>query len=411
MGHKKHTFLLFLAAVVAIACFGCESFLDLLGLGPALPKESVRFYTGQEQEAALLSVEEVLSYESPYAHCNSTWFRDQLTGEDLCIYNAYLYAMEHGYNGFELYVENNKKGFYNIRRALSLDSPFLEQNFNKDGESNLLWDANFFGERVHFKIGHFTQDAWNNKLLALAKCEQIVSGIPDDRQTPQQKMEYLFDYVCDHVEYTEYESLAGQEYLYDAVIKGQTNCDGYSNTLCLLFNLAGVDACEAMGDNVETTSEQTEPAPEDAVGHTWVVAKLDGNFYNFDATYEDTASKNNETKHLYFAFSDDLLDIKYLDCDELRPKCTDTARDFDYADLVIDDLSKDNIKKVAKLTDSRVSKKQKETLVLVKTAMSSDDLDNFLNSYINKTRKISKVNASMVTFDNFTCLKLTVKPW
>lgn len=403
----KRVFLLFLVTAITFCCLGCDSLLALLDYQLALPENSVRFYSGEEQETALLSVEEVLSYESPYAHCNSTWFRDQLTGEDLCVYNAYLYAMEHCYNGFELYVADNEKDFYNIRWALSLDSPFLEQNINEGGETNLLWPANRIGERVHFKIAQFTQSTWDNKLLALKKCKEIVDSIPDNCKTQEQKAAYLFQYVCDHVEYTEYETLAGQEFLYDAVIKGKTNCDGYSNMLLLLFKLAGADACEAMGDN----STQDETAEEDDMGHTWVVAKLDGVFYNFDATYEDTASENGESEGLYFAYSDQLVDTKYFDCEDLRPKCTDTARDFDYADLAIDDLSTASIKKVAKFTDSRVSKGKKETLVLVKAAMSDDDLDDFLDNYIKKTRKISSVSASMVVFDSYTCLKLTVKPW
>ena len=411
MRQFKKSLIILLAAALVFVCLGCSDIVSYFEHQFSLPEDSVRFYTEGEEEKLLLTVEEIMAYESAYANCNGSWFRDQLKGEDLCIYNAYLYAMEHSYSGFELYVADKDKDFYFIRDALSLDSPFLEQNYNNDGESCVLWSANHIGERVHFKIGHFTQEAWQRKLEALDKCEKIVAGIPEDCASAEEKMFYLFNYVCDNIEYTEYENLSAQEYLYDAVIKGKTNCDGYSNMLSLLFNLIGVEACEAMGDNV--LDDQQETSDEDDVGHTWVVAKLGNVFYNFDPTYEDSSStEEGETAGLYFSFSDTMVDMKYIDCDDMRPKCTDTTRDFDYAHIVIDDTEKASIKKVAKLTDSRIKQGETETLLVIKKVLSDREFDDFLDSYINKTKKISKVSASMVTVnDSFTSMKLRATPW
>ena len=56
-------------------------------------------------------ITELMEYESIYPKCNGTWFRDQLTGEDLLIYNSYLYALEHRYTWFKLYVEDSDKDF------------------------------------------------------------------------------------------------------------------------------------------------------------------------------------------------------------------------------------------------------------------------------------------------------------
>lgn len=408
MRRLKRLLIVITAAALVFGCLGCSNIISYFEHQFSLPENSVRFYIGEDQDETLLTVAEVMAYESPYAYCNSTWFRDQLEGEDLCIYNAYLYAMEHGCNGFELYVADNEKDFSFIREAVSLDSPFLEQNFNTDGESSVLWSANRIGERVRFQIDHFNEAAWQNKLLALEQCQRIVAGIPEDCVSQEQKMAYLYRYVCDSVEYTEYTSYSGQAYLYDAVMKGQTNCDGYANMLSLLFHLIGVETCEAMGDNLGDAQTQQQ---SDEMGHTWVVAKLDGMFYNFDPTYEDTASEAGETAGLYFAFSDELVDMKYVDCDEMRPKCTDTSRDLDYAQLVIDDAGSANIKQVAKLTDSRVAEGETETLIVLKALLTEQEFEDFLDSYINKTQRISKVSASMVVLDSFTSIKLTVTPW
>ena len=51
----------------------------------------------------------IQDYSSDYTAYNGTWFRDQLTEEECCIYNCYLYAMENGFTGFTLYVQDNDR--------------------------------------------------------------------------------------------------------------------------------------------------------------------------------------------------------------------------------------------------------------------------------------------------------------
>ena len=82
-----------------------------------------------------------------------------------------------------------------------------------------------------------------------------------------------------------------------------------SNMLMLLFRLIGVECCEAAGYDVDVSAEEVY---EDAGGHTWVVAKVDGNWYNFDPTYEDTKGDDWDSDTMYFGFSDLLSDIASL---------------------------------------------------------------------------------------------------
>ena len=94
------------------------------------PANFVQFSRSTEPRDCYVSLEEILEYETQYPDCNSTWFRDQLSGEDLVIYNSYLYALENRYIHFSLYVEDSDKDFSYIREFVSLDSPFLEQNYS-----------------------------------------------------------------------------------------------------------------------------------------------------------------------------------------------------------------------------------------------------------------------------------------
>ena len=54
-----------------------------------------------------------------------------------------------------------------------------------------------------------------------------------------------------------------------------------------------------------------------------MVAKVDGEFYNFDATFEDTKDVSvYKNDFMFFGFSDEYVSYKYFNCDEYRPKCT-----------------------------------------------------------------------------------------
>lgn len=355
-----------------------------------------------------VTVEAIMNYQSQYPDCNNVWFRNQFSGEDLCIYNAYLYAMENRFINFELYVADNDKDFTYIREALSLDSPFLEQNFNKYGEHTWSLATNHIGERLSVRVEQFTQSRWDKKLEALEACRQIVLGIPETCVTQWEKAKYLYRYVCDHVEYVEYEKMADEDYFYDAVCKGQTVCDGYSNMLNLLFNLAGIESCEAMGQNIEDPSTATPEERENAGGHTWVVAKLDGQYYNFDPTWEDTKEGDYNGNLIYFGYSDQLAPVLYLDCEEMRPKCTDTSRDFLYADLIVDNItSTANVKKIANTMEQRFKEGKKTTAIGVTQIVTEKDYKQFSKKFGKYMKKVKKAEVSSVDYRDSSLFTLT----
>lgn len=345
-----------------------------------------------------VSIPELLEYETQYPDCNSTWFRDQLSGEDLVIYNSYLYALENQFIGFTLYVEDSDQDFSYIRELVSLDSPFLEQNYT---HYENIWKrpVNHIGERITVNMEQFTDSRWEMKMEALAKCRQIVEQIPPECETQQAKMEYLYDYVCDNVEYVDYESMADESFFYDAVCKGQTLCDGYSNMLSLLFRMIGVECCEAIGTDEEGQN-----------GHTWVVAKLDGVFYNFDATFEDTSQLQPDLRK-YFGFSDEQVTLDIVEYKQLRPQCTDTSRDFIYADIIVSSLTdRAEVKKIATLAEQRLAAGTDTTLVAVKGTVDSKGYDLFFDRFGDYAKRSKKISLSAWNVGNGTLVAVTLTP-
>lgn len=363
--------------------------------------------TGTKETYVLIT--DLMEYTSKYADCNGTWFRDRLEGEDLCIYQAYLFAMENGCTGFEMYVEDADRDFNHIRQAVSLDSPFMAQNYDN---SERVWSQppNYLGERILVHLEQFTASRWENNMQALEKCREIVAGIPATCVTQEEKAEYLYRYVCDNVEYVSYDQVGRDDYLYDAVIEGKTFCDGYSNMLNMLFNLAGITSCEAMGSNIENIDEATEEELEEYSGHTWVVGILDGHFYNFDPTFDDTVEYDKGDDLWYFGFSDDLLSTKYLDLDEMRPKCTDKTRDFNYADLIVTDVTHNpTVKSIAVLAESKAAEGQYTILVGVQAVVEDYEYDLFFDYvkwYVNTIDYIEIVHYDL---QNATLWELTVE--
>ena len=196
----------------------------------------------------------------------------------------------------------------------------------------------------------------------------------------------------------EYEDRDDESYFYDAVCKGQTLCDGYSNMLSLLFNLIGVECCEAMGYD-----------KEDEAGHTWVVAKLDGEYYNFDPTYEDTKEEAYQP-WWYFGFSDDFLGVKISDYEEIRPKCPDTSRDFLHADVIVENLKdKKEIKKIVSVTEKAAKKGDYTTWVAVRSGVDDKTFDMFPDKYFKYGKKAKRIEYSGYLNRNSALIEMTIK--
>jgi len=356
----------------------------------------VEFSRSTEPREWYVPISELLEYETQFPDCNSTWYRDQLSGEDLIIYNSYLYALENRYIGFTVYVEDSDKDFSYIREMVSLDSPFLEQNYTHY-EYISKRPINYVGKRIHVSMEQFTDNRWDMKMEALDKCRQIVQNIPPAYQTQQAKMEYLYDYVCHSVEYVNYESMADESFFYDAVCKGETLCDGYSNMLLLLFRMIGVECCEVMAYGEKGES-----------GHTWVVAKLDGVFYNFDPTFEDTSTIQT-TQRKYFGFSDGLVSMNTLEYEQMRPKCTDTSRDFIYADITVDSLTDwDAVEMIMTLAEKNLDAGVNITLIGVKRSVDSEAFDLFFDRFPTYITRSVEISATGWHMRNGTLIELTL---
>ena len=111
------------------------------------------------------------------------------------------------------------------------------------------------------------------------------------------KIMKIHDYLVDNTEYdSSYQSI-GTYGIYGALIGKKCVCEGYAKSLKYLANEAGIK-CEIMQGTGTNNSGQTE-------SHAWNCVKIDGIWYEVDATWDDpimigSGYKTNMYKYKYF---------------------------------------------------------------------------------------------------------------
>lgn len=189
---------------------------------------------------------------------------------------------------------------------------------------------------------------------------QYLDGITDPLQ-----LEYeIYDYILNNTEY-DLENFnnntvpAISHTAYGSLINGVAVCDGYAKAAKLLFDIVGIESGIIISDSMN---------------HAWNYAKINGNYYHLDLTWEDTESETDRRNYKYFNLSDTEMS-KDHECTSTYPTCTSSAFSF---------LRSINSNKLFRLKD-------KIYYINSDNAIYSMNLDGS-----NKTSLISNINASSI---------------
>ena len=264
------------------------------------------------------SREEIEMQETEYAPYKSDFHYSKLTEDEKFLYRCFEYALEKGYPC--VYVDDRitptADAFGKVLDFLALDSPLLEQNLMYEtGTFTTYYETGPFKKAkldgVYLNVENIDPVLWDGKLDAVKRAKEIVEDMPENLSEIE-KAKYLHRYTVENTEYYDYNSSDGVwQYLHDAVTEGKANCDGSANMLSLLLNTAGIECFEKMHTG-------------NIVGHTWNMVKLDGVWYNVDATAQNKTEAEDINSYLKrnFAFEDCIQ--KYIpDYNEIYPAVTD----------------------------------------------------------------------------------------
>ena len=111
----------------------------------------------------------------------------------------------------------------------------------------------------------------------------------------------------------------------------------------MLFNMAGIETASANG----VTTEKNQ-------GHTVNFAKLDGEYYYFDASADSIANEKGFKPAFCFGMSWEEVCDSFTFADEFANRCPKAEKSLlsDSIDMVISDNSEETVKKAAELLKS-----------------------------------------------------------
>lgn len=128
------------------------------------------------------------------------------------------------------------------------------------------------------------------------KAQTILKDIVKDSMSDYEKLASIYDYITENVKY-DYINYAEKNIprvsftAYGALKYNIAVCNGYSNVLNLMLNLAGIE-----------NKQVTGVVKRSGFAHSWNLVKIDGKYYHVDATWD---AENN--KKQYFMKSDEYM--------------------------------------------------------------------------------------------------------
>lgn len=338
-------------AVTAAVVIGATYILPMLGISSG----NTLYYFGNDTSISAdgtisLGKEEVLGYSSKYSDTMSGYFKSQLDENETYIYNAFMYASENGYSDIFLPEEVFDNGSYDrlqeleyVITFLSCDSPFVAHNYTTD--SRLTGNIEQFAGKNyhHIQLETLGEEYLSRREAAYEKAKSVIASIPSDCDTQKQKAQYLYNYVTENSVYVTDGYSTKNVPVADLLIDGKAICDGYADTVTMLFNMAGIDSASANGTNTRKNE-----------GHTVNFAKLDGEYYYFDASADSIVNEKGFTPAFYFGMSWTEVSDSFTFADAFANRCPRSENSLltDSIDIVISDNSDTTTEKAAELLKS-----------------------------------------------------------
>lgn len=161
--------------------------------------------------------------------------------------------------------------------------------------------------------------------LIANKAREIVDKVIKPEMTDIDKELALYDYLITHCKYDKenFDKKTVPQKSHDAygvLTEGVGVCDGYAETMQILLSMVGIESMVVLGDTI---------GPQGG-GHAWNIVKIDGEYYQFDITFDDPASNDNKDIlfHSYFNISDRQMAIDHKWDRSNYPQCSIDSLNF-----------------------------------------------------------------------------------
>lgn len=238
-------------------------------------------------------------------------------------YNALAYALANFESSITLNISNYNKSIY----KLDVINEVLHQHPNLDygyvGARGSVSSYTYSTEaimNINFSYRYSKEYMQYMKKASQDKVKYIIDKLIKQEMNDYEKELALHDYLLKNAEYDKRlygGSMPEESYTdYGVLVKGTGVCDSYAKAMYRLLNSAGIETLYVTGDAVDG---------EKNIPHAWNIVKIDGEYYNLDATWNDPIvySKHNDIiRYTYFNITDEQLSKDHIWDKSKYPKCT-----------------------------------------------------------------------------------------
>ncbi|SDX53991.1 Transglutaminase-like superfamily protein [Ruminococcaceae bacterium YAD3003] len=205
--------------------------------------------------------------------------------------NAYSQVYEElsaGNQKFEMRIEVNADQLTKAIDAILCDHPEL---FWLDNTYGYTYDpSNGYIRELTFNFFDFA-DTPEKLAAARAEFDAAVNSVVAQAMTYPTLVErelFVHDYICEN---TEYDTNAPyHQSAYSALILHKSVCAGYTRSFQYIMQKLGATCYCVMG-RTEGLSGQVVGATDDSGSHSWNMILIEGQYYNVDCLWDDTASE------------------------------------------------------------------------------------------------------------------------
>lgn len=300
----KKSFLIVLIAVTTISLCSCNLLYDLplddfFNSAETVAVETVNPY--------FEIVPDELSYSEGYTPVESSYSYNALPLEgEKKLYTELLDAC------YDISSKLDKTAFLHFMPQIELEGYSLTEAQVRtaikaltDDRPEIFWIAAtlwFYSDDTSTLVQLYSDyspeevDSRVNAVRAVAN--EFYATVPDGLSEYEREL-MVHDYLIDRVTYDENVDLVDNDnndpdiYTpYGALVNQLAVCEGYARSFQMLMNGLGVDCVGVMGNGSDEL-------------HIWNSVKLDGSWYNVDATWDDR--EEIYTQHTYFNVDDDFL--------------------------------------------------------------------------------------------------------
>lgn len=232
-------------------------------------------------------------------------------------YNIVKKSLENFDDNVSIRVDNYNSNTYSLNVINNILDDYYDIDYGVQGANGTIYsDGNMYIVNIDFKYKLSKNQMIIMRDKAKAKASQIISKIITPTMSDLNKELAIHNYIVNNTVY-DYDNyvkgtLPQQSFTdYGVLVQGRAVCEGYSKAMFKLLNMAGVKCIVVKGTG-------------NGESHAWNIVKINGNYTQVDATFDDpvTSNRKDVLSYNYFDISDSQMAKDHKWSLKKYPKCS-----------------------------------------------------------------------------------------